>query len=645
MSRFLNAYTALTPASSRSDVAQVLQSITNGTPHLTSPARILTHPPTALPLQIDDAKRAELIQTIIDDLTKSNGSSSKKSRLTSRGASPAAFRVPRTRKPPDRIPAYPDAAPALQAVKSLGKNPAGSEVIASSANLAALLSLSRTYKDELDASNEALRCVANAMLLVDNARTRFVEKQVNGGDFALELLEKSSNPERIFLASRLLFLSTVSILDAADFIRSLIDAKPPGHPANITEIIGVKLDVLTKGILTGVQFARQAMTDLLKFTFNLLLHYPKLVDDSNNKNEVKVMGDCWSDRLDGILPYLLRTFNSLPPSYPAPLVAPMTHVIHSLITIPVSPSLHNVWFPPTTSNRGSPVPPTKPGGLSESSGKGSRPSSNGSSQAGSPTGGPAKDPKPGAFDRAWSALAAGRRSLSRSSSPHASGEPVDVLLRSYDLLDVSLSHYMPGAADADEPDVRERCRAETDQTLDDVLTPLAVLLTKLCLADEGSRLRMRAWILPDDLDRSAPLEGRADLLGRLLRLLASVHHAKLKNAVGEMLFAICDSDAGTLASYVGYGNVAGFLFNKGIMSAPPPPGGGAAGPAATPAGVPINPITGVAERPSAPVEMSDEEKEREAEKLFVLFDRLEKSGAMPKESNPIRKAIQEGKLG
>ncbi|KAI0366244.1 hypothetical protein BV20DRAFT_1124446 [Pilatotrama ljubarskyi] len=607
MSNFLNAYTALSPTSSRSDVAEVLQSITN-----------------ALPLQIDDAKRGELIQTIIDDLTKSNANGGKKSRLTAR-----------------------DAAPALQAVKSLGKNPAGSEVIASSANLSALISLSKTYKDDLDASNEAIRCVANAMLLVEGARTTFIQKQVGGGDFALELLEKSGIPERIFLASRLLFLSTVSMLSAGDFIKSLVEAKPPGHPGNITEIVGSKLEVLTKAILSSAKFAREAMTDLLKFTFNLLLHYPKLVDDSNNKNEVKVMGDCWSDRLDGILPYLLRTFNTLPPSFPAPLVAPMTHVIHSLITIPVSPSLRNVWFPPNTNSRGSPIPSSKPSGSSESSSKASRPSSNSSSQAGSPTGGPSKDPKPGAFDRAWSALAAGRRSLSRSSSPHASSAPVDVLLRSYDLLDVSLNHYMPGTVDPDDVSVRDKCRKETDQTLDDVMTPLAVLITKLCQADEGSRLRMREWILPEDLDRTSPLEGRADLLGRLLRLLASVHHAKLKNAVGEMLYAVCDSDAGTLASYVGYGNVAGFLFNKGIMSAPPPPRGssGASAPTTTASGVPINPITGIEEKPTPPIEMSDEEKEREAEKLFVLFDRLEKSGAIPKESNPIRKAIQDGKLG
>ena len=89
-------------------------------------------------------------------------------------------------------------------------------------------------------------------------------------------VQKSTIPERIFLASRLLFLSTVSLMSAGDFIKSLVEAKPPGHAANIMEIIGGKLDVLTRGILTGTRFAREAMTDLLKFTFNLLLHYPKV---------------------------------------------------------------------------------------------------------------------------------------------------------------------------------------------------------------------------------------------------------------------------------------------------------------------------------------------------------------------------------
>ena len=102
--------------------------------------------------------------------------------------------------------------------------------------------------------------------------------------------------------------------------------------------------------------------------------------------------------------------------------------------------------------------------------------------------------------------------------------------------------------------------------------------------------------------------------------------------------------ANSLASYVGYGNVAGFLFNKGIMSAPPR-NSSSGGPITTASGAYIDPITGVIKEEQPPIDMTDEEKEREAEKLFVLFDRLERSGALPPSQNPIRKAVAEGKLG
>lgn len=186
--------------------------------------------------------------------------------------------------------------------------------------------------------------------------------------------------------------------------------------------------------------------------------------------------------------------------------------------------------------------------------------------------------------------------------------------------------------------MRERPKKESlEGTLDDICSPLIVLVTRICIADEGSRARMREWIIPSDLDRSSPLESRADLLGRCIRLLSSVYHVRLKDSVGEMLFALSDSDAFTLSSLVGYGNVAGFLFNKGIMSAPPPPSGVDV---ASPDGKRINPITGNTMARPEEAEMTQEEKEEEMEKLFVLFDRLERSGAMPKAENPIRKAIE-----
>lgn len=85
--------------------------------------------------------------------------------------------------------ALPDAAKAILAVKMLGKMPVGSEVIATPANLSTLLALSTAFKNDPDATSEALRCVANALLLVDSARNTWVDKQVGGGEACISLLD------------------------------------------------------------------------------------------------------------------------------------------------------------------------------------------------------------------------------------------------------------------------------------------------------------------------------------------------------------------------------------------------------------------------------------------------------------------------
>lgn len=81
------------------------------------------------------------------------------------------------------------------------------------------------------------------------------------------------------------------------------------------------------------------------------------------------------------------------------------------------------------------------------------------------------------------------------------------------------------------------------------------------------------------------------------------------------------------------------------MVSPPAKSNASGAPTTTATGLPINPITGTIERQHEPISMTDEEKEQETEKLFVLFERLERTGAMPPSRNPMRKAIQEGKLG
>jgi hypothetical protein len=255
-------------------------------------------------------------------------------------------------------------------------------------------------------------------------------------------------------------------------------------------------------------------------------------------------------------------------------------------------------------------------------------------------------------------LTAGRLSLSRSSSPARATTPPngDTLLHAYGLLELALSHYFPGTVESDDPSVRAMAKAESESTLDELLAPLVMLLCKLVTGDIGARERLRERLLPANLDRTVMLESRADTLGRLLRLLTSVYHSRLNVTSGELLYALCNHDgpshplhliatnasclnlATVLISQVGYGNVAGFLFNKGIVTGPP--SSGEASGSAESEGPQINPITGAIQEERAEVEMTEEEREQEAEKLFVLFDRLERTGAVPPEANPVRRAIQ-----
>ncbi|KAL4259413.1 synembryn family protein [Pleurotus pulmonarius] len=612
----LSAYLPLTSSSQRSQVAAVLDDITNA-------------------FLISETERRDLISNLLKDLEDA-------SRNTRSG----------------RL--FPEDAPrALLALKTLGKHPSGSAVIAQPANLSALLTFSTctAFKDYPEASNEALRCIANAMLLVDSARSTWTTKEVGGGDASIKLLEKSTSPDRLFLASRLLFLTTVSSFDAGSYICSLVEEK------HIVDTIAAKLDILSSAILSSTKMGKEATVDMLKFTFNLLLHYPKLVEcepqdlkgkgpvtdkDQDEEDDDKVMGDYWSPKLEGLLPPLLRIFNTLPPSHPSPLAAPLTHAIHGLITIPITPSLKPVWFGAAPRARTSSSRSSRSASLARSQGNQSANAAPSSSSSGSnsPTS-PSSAPKHSTLERAFNALSAGARSLTRTPSPLNSLSKFDTVLRAYDLLDVSLAHFFPGNIDPDDQSVKDRCTAECggDTTLDELISPLVVLVTRMCLADESCRTRVRNLIVPPDLDRKSPLESRSDILGRCLRLLACVYHDRLKTSVGEMLFAMCDSDATTLSALVGYGNVAGFLFNKGIMNAPPANTSTTSdSPIFASGGAELNPITGTEVQKVEVPEMTDEEKEREAEKLFILFDRLERTGALPPSQNPIRKAIAEGKI-
>ncbi|KAG8889079.1 hypothetical protein FRB98_005828 [Tulasnella sp. 332] len=485
----------------------------------------------------------------------------------------------------------------LVALKTLGRNSLASEIISQKEHLQTLQTLALPSGE---VPKEALRCIANALLLVEAGRSNWVS--IGGAEGCCRILERECSPDYLFLAARVLFLSTVF---QSSFIVRAVES------LGAVTVLANKLDALLVDLQHSRPMSKEAMVDALKYTFNLLLQYPRMKHAASgtdsgpskpNDTEPKpVMGELWDERFAVLLPTLLHLFNSLPQTTGSPLAPPLTHVIHALLNIPIVPNA-KVWFPDE---------------LQMSQGS--------------------------------QTLQKVRRSLSSRSSPPRSGASTPVagpateaLRRAYDLLDATLAYFTPG--DPDDLEVRAKCKRE-DVALDDVGPPLALLLANMVRDNEGARGQVKQWLLPVDLDRSQPLEKRADILGRCLRMMASVYFPKLKDSIGEMLFALCNSDANMMGAQLGYGNIAGFLFNKGIMAPPPPPkdSGGAAGDY-IPDDPDINPITGSKYKPEGPdplAGMTDEEKEREAEKLFVLFDRLEKMGMAV---NPMRKAQQEGKL-
>lgn len=178
--------------------------------------------------------------------------------------------------------------------------------------------------------------------------------------------------------------------------------------------------------------------------------------------------------------------------------------------------------------------------------------------------------------------------------------------------------------------------------LDETLAPVLALLGKAGAGCEEMRAYMRERLLPADLDRSSDagsLESRPGMLGSLLRLMQCSTHPACCDTAGELLWNLCTADAALLSHEIGYGNAAGLLFQKGISQ--PPPAHITEMPTASskPDVAPArsahlreserrNPITSIvpAADTSSPADgMTAEEREREAERLFVLFDRMEKN--------------------
>lgn len=199
--------------------------------------------------------------------------------------------------------------------------------------------------------------------------------------------------------------------------------------------------------------------------------------------------------------------------------------------------------------------------------------------------------------------------------------------------------------------------------LDSVVTPVVGVVSKLYEnAPLDVQKKLQKTLLPTPEDRQSVLGTGTTLSARLLKNSTNPLAPALRNAISHLQFDLSDKDASKFVENVGYGFASGFLFQNNV---PIPTSASEAFSTADAGGKTkdVNPITGQfldkEMHPKQP-EMTQEEKEREAERLFVLFERfvlhhvhhlghvlticrLKKNGVIDVQ-NPVEKAFREGKF-
>lgn len=213
-----------------------------------------------------------------------------------------------------------------------------------------------------------------------------------------------------------------------------------------------------------------------------------------------------------------------------------------------------------------------------------------------------------------------------------------------DLIDEFLTFYFV-TLDIDDPASQKKAEAKGVE-IEEYAEPAILLCRKMIAEVEEYRLVAKSRLLPDDIDRSKGLDARLDLTGILIRLMSCSLYPRSARASGELLLAICEGQATKMTAEIGYGPCAGFLMQTGQLHSLPSQA------ISTASGKVIDPVTGKEQQSQDQMDeedrrtgllMSDEEKEAEAERLFTLFDRMDRNGIL-KVQNPISQAVGSGKI-
>lgn len=194
----------------------------------------------------------------------------------------------------------------------------------------------------------------------------------------------------------------------------------------------------------------------------------------------------------------------------------------------------------------------------------------------------------------------------------------------------------------------EAIRKQSERELDQAAAPLCTLIRRMYeLAYPQMKSWMRWLLLPNPKDRDKPLGQGETLSARLLRLSCSPSLPTLRENISGLLFELSDKDASKFVKNIGYGFASGFLMSHNIEIPSNAMEASSISSDDAEPGADVNPVTGQryeAEGRDAPqVEMTEEEKEREAERLFVLFERLKATGVVDVK-NPVQQAIDDGRF-
>ncbi|XP_061085928.1 synembryn-B isoform X2 [Conger conger] len=160
------------------------------------------------------------------------------------------------------------------------------------------------------------------------------------------------------------------------------------------------------------------------------------------------------------------------------------------------------------------------------------------------------------------------------------------------------------------------------------LTPVLALLTEGSRHHRDIRRYIKAQVLPPLKDVTNRPEVGTTVRNKLVRLMTHVDMG-VKQSAAEFLFVLCKESVDNLLKYTGYGNAAGLLVARGLLA-------GGRGDTEYSADEDsdtdeykeakpfINPITGHIEEPmpNPMEEMTEEQKEYEAQKLVYMFDKL-----------------------